>query len=55
MFSSAETKVVTASASGVARLWRIHDGALEWELYGPDDAYMLICVVLICFSKRGLE
>ena len=40
MFSSAETKVVTASASGVARLWRIHDGALEWELYGHDDAYM---------------
>ena len=40
MFSSAETKVVTASASGVARLWRIHHGALEWELYGHDDAYM---------------
>ena len=43
--------MVTASASGVARLWRIHDGALEWELYGHD---VLICVVLHYHQTAGL-
>ena len=49
IFSPDGQRVLTASASGKARLWRVDSGACEWSLQGHTDIYMRSAI----FSPDG--